>query len=535
MLKLPLAASLHLIRDVPPRRTHALRALDAKHNLCSDDNPHMNRTVTLAVDVAGGKPRLAQYAGLFLFAADFIAIAASALLANTLHYWVIIRPLGGSFEQIWSGGLADQRVLIFAVLILAALTWFSQSGHYSKRRPFWDEVAQTTRVLAILAAADAITLYLLKLPFSRFWFLTTWALAIALIPILRALTKDILIANGIWQKAALILGTGHNAVETARALRAEPMMGLEPVALLSYPGENPAHPQEPLDPPLPVLPLEHLGPLSNSHSQRLPVFVALDDYGTRTDSGLIRKIRASFRDIRIVPPVSGFPLYGAEVHHLFRQELFFLTLRNNLGGRATRLVKRTFDALASAALLVLLSPLFLYLVLRIKVDGGPAFFAHPRIGVNGTSFRCYKFRSMVPNAAEVLEKILAEDESARREWEDTHKLKDDPRVTKVGAFLRRTSLDELPQLWNVLIGEMSLVGPRPIVQEELERYGDDAFYYLESRPGITGVWQVSGRSDTDYAFRVYLDSWYVKNWSLWYDIIILIKTVRVVLNRAGAY
>jgi Undecaprenyl-phosphate galactose phosphotransferase WbaP len=226
---------------------------------------------------------------------------------------------------------------------------------------------------------------------------------------------------------------------------------------------------------------------------------------------------------------------GAEVHHLFRQELFFLTVRNNLGNRSTRLIKRLFDISVSALLLLLLSPLFAYLIVRIKTDGGPAFFAHERIGLDGKPFPCYKFRTMVPNAAEVLERLLRENEQARREWDETFKLKEDPRVTKIGAFLRRTSLDELPQLWNVLIGQMSLVGPRPIVEAELERYGDDAFYYLEARPGITGVWQVSGRSDTDYDFRVYLDAWYVKNWSLWYDIVILVKTIRVVLNRAGAY
>jgi lipopolysaccharide/colanic/teichoic acid biosynthesis glycosyltransferase len=142
---------------------------------------------------------------------------------------------------------------------------------------------------------------------------------------------------------------------------------------------------------------------------------------------------------------------------------------------------------------------------------------------------------MVPNAAEVLEQLLATNAEAKAQWEKDFKLKDDPRITPVGAFLRKTSLDELPQLWNVLKGEMSLVGPRPVVEEELARYEDKVEFYLCTRPGMTGLWQVSGRNDIDYSERVALDAWYVKNWNLWYDIAIMFKTVGVVLHRDGAY
>ena len=142
---------------------------------------------------------------------------------------------------------------------------------------------------------------------------------------------------------------------------------------------------------------------------------------------------------------------------------------------------------------------------------------------------------MVINSKEVLEQLLENDPSAKEEWDATFKLKNDPRITKIGRFLRRTSLDELPQLFNVLRGEMSLVGPRPIITAELERYNDEVDYYLLSKPGMTGLWQVSGRSDVDYETRVYLDAWYVKNWSMWNDIAILFKTISVVLKKDGAY
>ncbi|CAD9223197.1 Exopolysaccharide biosynthesis polyprenyl glycosylphosphotransferase [Burkholderia cenocepacia] len=197
--------------------------------------------------------------------------------------------------------------------------------------------------------------------------------------------------------------------------------------------------------------------------------------------------------------------------------------------------KRVFDLALSIPLLFILAPLFVVLIIIVKRDGGPAIFGHVRVGRDGTRFRCLKFRTMVVDAEEVLRETLARDPEARAEWMRDFKLKNDVRITPVGHFLRRTSLDELPQLWNVLRGEMSLVGPRPIVDQELARYGSDAHYYLMSTPGITGLWQVSGRSNVDYAQRVSLDVSYVKQWSPLLDFGILLRTVKVVMRREGAY
>jgi lipopolysaccharide/colanic/teichoic acid biosynthesis glycosyltransferase len=157
------------------------------------------------------------------------------------------------------------------------------------------------------------------------------------------------------------------------------------------------------------------------------------------------------------------------------------------------------------------------------------------VGKNGIGFECFKFRTMALDAEDQLKLLLAQSPALKAQWDKDQKLKDDPRVSALGAFLRRTSLDELPQLFNVLLGQMSLVGPRPIVACELQRYGSEASYYLMVRPGMTGLWQVNGRNDLDYESRVYLDAWYVKNWSLWYDLVILIKTIRTVLSTKGAY
>jgi undecaprenyl-phosphate galactose phosphotransferase len=175
------------------------------------------------------------------------------------------------------------------------------------------------------------------------------------------------------------------------------------------------------------------------------------------------------------------------------------------------------------------------LALRIRKDGGPAFYSQIRIGKDGKPFKCWKFRSMIVNADEALKLYLASNPDAEEEYKRDFKLKDDPRITPVGRLLRKTSLDEIPQFYNVLKGEMSLVGPRPIVEKETHFYEDKLSYYLAVRPGITGLWQVSGRNDISYQQRVSMDVWYVENWSIWNDIVIFIETVYVVLARKGAY
>ena len=198
--------------------------------------------------------------------------------------------------------------------------------------------------------------------------------------------------------------------------------------------------------------------------------------------------------------------------------------------------KRALDVGVSGTSLLLLSPLFLIIAAVIKLwDGGRVFYPHKRIGKNGRSFHCLKFRSMAPNADMALQKLLSCDPSARAQWERSQKLTNDPRITAPGKFLRNSSLDELPQLINILQGEMSLVGPRPITTQELHFYGPHVDEYLSVKPGLTGLWQVSGRSDRTFSERVDLDLQYVSNRSLWFDLVILVKTIPAVLSRRGSY
>jgi exopolysaccharide production protein ExoY len=198
--------------------------------------------------------------------------------------------------------------------------------------------------------------------------------------------------------------------------------------------------------------------------------------------------------------------------------------------------KRSFDITAACAGLVLLIPLLFLIAMAVKLaDRGPIFYRHWRIGRNGAPFPCLKFRTMVPNSDAVLRRHLATNRRAASEWQAGCKLKDDPRITPLGLVLRKTSLDELPQLFNILKGEMSVVGPRPIVSEEIAKYGDAIEHYVAARPGLTGLWQISGRNDVDYGTRVALDRRYVEEWSFGRDLRIILKTSVVVLSSRGCY
>jgi len=202
---------------------------------------------------------------------------------------------------------------------------------------------------------------------------------------------------------------------------------------------------------------------------------------------------------------------------------------------AAAVIKRCVDVIGAIVLGVVFVPLIVVIVFMLRSGGAPVIYVHRRVGRGGRMFPCLKFRTMVPNADHALRELLEHNPELQAEWVRDHKLRHDPRVTRLGRFLRRTSLDELPQLVNVLRGEMSLVGPRPVVREELLRYGKNVETYLAARPGITGLWQVTGRNDTDYRRRVVLDTYYVRNQNLILDLYILAKTTGVVLGGNGAY
>jgi undecaprenyl-phosphate galactose phosphotransferase len=398
-------------------------------------------------------------------------------------------------------------------------------------------VREVLKAAAVLAGVEVGAAFLTKSSFSRAALLVSWCLVPCFILLLRTTVKVALLRAGGWLRPMVIIGWGENAIETALAFEGERLMGYSLLAVLVPNGRDKkltefvtrsGH-------TVPFLPLESDPDLTLKYLGEPHVVMALEQGGIDTYQHLIQDLGRRNRSIQIVPSIRGLPLYGMEVGHFFAHEVLLLSVRNNLRRPVPQLVKRAFDIVVSASLLIIGLPLFAWISLKVAASGRPIFYGHRRHGQNNQTFLCYKFRTMAPNADKLLEDLLARDADAKAEWERDFKLKNDPRITTIGRFLRRTSLDELPQLWNVLKGDMSLVGPRPVVGAELERYGSQVDYYLEAKPGITGLWQISGRNDITYDSRVYLDSWYVKNWSLFNDIVILLKTVKVIFRKDGAY
>lgn len=266
------------------------------------------------------------------------------------------------------------------------------------------------------------------------------------------------------------------------------------------------------------------------------VIVALPNISNKDLNLVVDEFEELVKRVKIIPRLHKMYTFNPEIQDY--DGLLLISAKNNIMSIKRKIMKRAFDICGALVGMLLLIPLYIKYGLQIKKDGGPALFSHNRIGRDLQPFKMHKFRSMYIDAEDRLEKMLAEDEAIRNEFYTNFKLKNDPRITPAGAFLRRTSLDEFPQFLNVLKGEMSLVGPRPVVQKEVDMYygtemGKKIF---QVKPGITGMWQANGRSDVeDYDDRIALDLYYIRNWSLWLDIIILIKTVKNVIGKKGAY
>ena len=464
-----------------------------------------------------------SYTSRLLKLSDLAALSLAFLLGQMPRFAEFAGDL-----PIWWHLEGQFRIYGFAIMCIGILFSFGfLHRHYNERKPFWDELREIFKVLAVLMILDAAFFFFNKVYFSRLAFAIQWGVLFLLLPILRTTIKIYAIKQNKWQIPVRLVGNGENAKEAWLALKSEGLMGYQLAEVVTTSQLS----QDNTWVNVPQLTWQQgLMPVTN-----MQIVVALEANQQMELDEAVRSLSRFCPNMIIVPPTRGLPLWGMESLHSFSHEVLLLRARNNLLRPSSRLIKRSFDVATSSLLLLLLSPVFLYLFFQVKKTKGDVFFGHQRVGVGGATFPCYKFRTMVHNSAEVLEKLLRESPEAREEWEREFKLKDDPRITAIGHFLRRASLDELPQLWNVLRGEMSLVGPRPIVQAELAKYGDDVDYYLHVKPGMTGLWQVSGRNDVDYETRVALDAWYVRNWSLWNDLVILIKTVRVVLQRDGAY
>jgi len=472
--------------------------------------------------------------------ADFNSLRPTQLLTRQLFalgcgLLLVMADVLSWVAAYYAADPAGQMAFVkFAIMAAAWCAWAAfVHKQYTRRHVFWVELGFVLQGVLMLAFVGSMLKAIIGNTDSllSWWLACVW-LAIFVI-ILRCMARWVLGQLGLWNFPTLVFGNGENAYQAILALQSEAVMGYAVQGIVTSPGQVVQESISELK--IPVL----SWPMTSADFEVLHTYdcvIALEAHEAELRDKLIRQLSHHHAPyVHVIPAMRGVPLYGLASTNFFSHEVLMIHMENRLSRLSLRILKRSFDVVCSAALLVLLSPLFVYLSYKITRDGGRAFFGHQRVGQGGRQFDCYKFRTMVANAQEVLAELLANDPVAKAEWDKDFKLKNDPRINPLGHFLRLSSIDELPQLWNVLKGDMSLVGPRPVVQAELERYGDDVAYYLLAKPGMTGLWQVSGRNDVDYETRVYFDSWYVKNWSLWTDITILFKTITVLTNRQGAY
>ena len=437
-------------------------------------------------------------------------------------------------QAIWGNGVLSEMttVAMFAIItswvgLRALLGLYPGYG--------LDSVEQLRRhtyaTFAILAMVAIFALgFQLGLLLSRLLLGLVFLGLLILTPFAQYFMRSWLKRVDLWGKPVVVLGYKEAGTNVVNLLSEQWELGYDPIAVFDYR-------------------LDAVGALSedfNEHQvlanavdvareQRVDTAIfAMPNLRREHLSQLVDLASVSFRSVTVIPNLGGIT-NSAVVARDFAGT-FGVEIKYNLLDPWARRFKRALDLLGAVLGGLLISPILLAILVLIKLDSpGSAFYGHTRIGVEGKHFRCWKFRTMHVDAERVLEQYFRKNPRSRAEWERSQKLRDDPRITRTGRFLRKTSLDELPQLWNVLRGEMSLTGPRPIVDAEVSKYGTVFELYRRIRPGMSGLWQISGRSSISYTERVAIDSHYVRNWSFWLDLIILARTVKTVVLGRGAF
>lgn len=459
----------------------------------------------------------------FLLLIDYLAIFA----LNSIALLIRIKILP-HFHKLYQEALPEKFSTFFFLFLFIYIVIFTFEGIYTKRIPFWREYERIIKgsTLAILIIFSIVSIGKFSPDVSRTVLLLGYILVIVFLPLIKLIVKPMVLRVLGLKKRIYIVASIDMMSNIKRAIDNEPYLSFEVV------GEYFFHEGST------TIDTEAIKEIQNgvSYSKASTLIVGLNGPLRINITNFIKSFSDFNIDILIIPDLYGIPLLGIEMDYFFNEQLMIIKIKNRLKNPFYRAVKRIFDIIVGSLLLIFSLPLMVVISVLIKIDSpGPIIYRHRRIGYRGREFYCLKFRTMVEGADKMLKGLLENNPDLKKEWERFKKLPNDPRVTKFGRFLRRTSLDELPQLINVLKGEMSLVGPRPVLYEELKLFNQNSDYYLEVKPGITGLWQISGRSDIDFQKRVELDIWYVKNYSLWLDITVIIRTIKVVITKAGAY
>ena len=464
--------------------------------------------------------RWLTYASIAL--SDLFAFASAGVLAVMLRF-------------VFHGRFRPHDWLSFAPSLAAFFVGFTLVGLYPgvAMSPI-EEFRRILRASSIVFLVIIGTTFFLRsgILSSRIVFVLAWLLTILLVPLFRRLTRGWCAVRSWWGIPTVILGDREAGVMMINMLEGHPRIGLRPVALLIDDGPSDTS-NLGFARPIFIGGFHHAGVLALDYSACYAV-IAMPSTGSAAVKRVFTEYAEKYQRVLIIPDLFGLTSLAVRAKDVCG--ILTLEVDQRIARKLPQFTKRLFDLTACAFVLPLLLPILFVLYLAVLLTSrGPAFYGQSRIGHNGKAFHVWKFRTMVPNADAVLQRHLAVDTELQAEWQRDHKLRNDPRVTPLGRLLRKSSLDELPQLWNVLRGDMSLVGPRPIVTSEITKYGDVFAQYRRVTPGITGLWQISGRNDTTYEDRTRMDDYYVRNWSLSLDLYILLRTFKTLCLSEGAY
>jgi Undecaprenyl-phosphate galactose phosphotransferase WbaP len=417
-----------------------------------------------------------------------------------------------------------------------AVVWifiFAYEKLYTKRYPIWSEVRVSIKSATLSSFVIMVLIFATKkqLLFPRSIVILAWLLSLSLFPLFRYITKTLLVKHKIWTKKLVILGVQQTSLQIVKNIRKNRTMGYEVSGFLD---DDPQKIGKSFSGTQVLGPISDLENLANTQ-QAKDIMITTPHMSRSKLKEFFAKCESLSDSMWLIPRSGDFITEGVEIEVL--GDVLTLHIKKNLAKPWNIFVKSLFEKTLTLLLILILLPIFIVIAVAIKLDSkGPVLFTQDRLGQNRKTFNLFKFRSMYVDSDSRLSSYLGQNEAARHEWDRYKKLKNhDPRVTRVGKFIRRYSLDELPQLFNVLSGQMSLVGPRPYLSEELA--GKDMFKntIAKVKPGITGLWQTSGRSELPFDKRIALDEYYIRNWSLWIDIVILLKSIKVLFSTKGAY
>ncbi|GJL85991.1 MAG: putative sugar transferase [Micavibrio sp.] len=494
--------------------------------------------IVRSIDTTKNKNTIEKKVQFIILGLDALALLLAYHIALPVSAFVLNFSQIHSLEEFYS--TANIRQLLYFVQCMGILFLCFTNGQYTKRIPWWSQVQTITKLTVFSFLIEGFASFALGMHYSRTLIFTNWALVFVLLIATRLVINEIKSRSKTWKLPTVIIGDEHVVADTLFALNGDPGMGLSPSSVLIRDKKPEHYDRDDFPEKYKNVPVLDGNSYCEGYIQKNPnnfYIISLETFRGKKRDQLVDFLNKNNVEFALIPAISRMSLYHTKPLYFFGNDVMLLCNKNDVATPLGHFLKGSMDRIGAFFALMIFSIPMSIVAMLMKLEGhkGSIMFKGTRIGKDGKAFRCWKFQTMEPGSDHLLDNYLAKNPAAKAHWNKYQKLDDDPRVTtRIARFIRKTSIDELPQLWNVLKGEMSLVGPRPILENQIADYGEEIDEYMSVKPGITGLWQASGRNGVSFQRRVLWDAWYVRNWSLWGDLVIILKTIKVVITGSGA-